>query len=108
MGDVVGAYLDLNTDPVVIKFTVSKKISRFSLIFNLYFLILISFCLQVNGVDQGVAYRVNKTQLGGQALYPHILTKNQDFSVNFGQMDKPMYPLLKGDTFFISSCLEMK
>ena len=66
------------------------------------------FCLQVNGVDQGVAYRVNKTQLGGQALYPHILTKNQDFSVNFGQMDKPMYPLLKGDpTHLLLSGFEM-
>ena len=36
VGDVVGAYLDLNTDPVVIKFTVSKTISLFSLIFTLY------------------------------------------------------------------------
>ena len=50
MGDVVGAYLDLNTDPVVIKFTVSKKISRFSLIFNLYFLILTSFCPRLTGL----------------------------------------------------------
>ena len=38
VGDVVGAYLDLNTDPVVIKFTVSKKISR-GLVYFLIFIL---------------------------------------------------------------------
>ena len=60
VGDVIGCYLDLNSDPIIIKFT-------------------------VNGVDQGVAFRVPRSQLGSEdALFPHILTKNQDFTVNFG------------------------
>ena len=42
--------------------------------------------LYVNGVDQGVAFRVFKSDLGGAALFPHILTKNQDYTVNFGQL----------------------
>ena len=70
-GDVVGCYLDMNADPIIIKYT-------------------------VNGVEQGVAFRVNKSELNGEALFPHILTKNQDFTVNFGQMPGPMFPLIKG------------
>ena len=72
VGDVIGCYLDMNTDPVIIKFT-------------------------VNGVDQGVAFRVNKSDLSGEALFPHVLTKNQDYTVNFGQLPGPMFPLLKGE-----------
>ena len=72
-GDVVGCYLDMNADPIIIKYT-------------------------VNGVEQGVAFRINKNELNGEALFPHILTKNQDFTVNFGQMPGPMFPLIKGMT----------
>jgi len=72
-GDVVGCYLDMNADPVIIKYT-------------------------INGVEQGVAFRINKSELDGQPLFPHILTKNQDFTVNFGQMPGPMFPLIKGYT----------
>jgi hypothetical protein len=32
----------------------------------------------------------------GGALFPHILTKNQDFTVNFGQLPAPLFPLLPG------------
>lgn len=44
----------------------------------------------VNGTDMGIAFSVPKKALSGQALFPHIFTKNQDFSVNFGQMSYPM------------------
>ena len=74
VGDVIGCYLDMNTDPVIMKFT-------------------------VNGVDQGVAFRVSKSELSGEALFPHILTKNQDYTVNFGQLPGPMFPLLKGEKY---------
>lgn len=76
VGDVVGCYLDMNNDPVIMKFT-------------------------VNGVDQGVAFRVAKSELGGEALFPHILTKNQDYTVNFGQLPGPMFPLLKGRKLYV-------
>ena len=76
MGDVVGCYLDMTTDNIVMKFT-------------------------VNGVDQGVAFRVTRAELGDKALFPHILTKNQNFTVNFGQLPGPMFPLLKGK-FWVS------
>ena len=48
----------------------------------------------VNGREQGVAFRLTKKSLGDRALYPHILTKNQGFSVNFGQMPGPLSNLL--------------
>ena len=52
----------------------------------------------VNGQNQGVAFRVPRCELGSVALYPHVLTKNQDFSVNFGQMPAPLRDLLPGFT----------
>ena len=70
---MVGCYLDLNSDPIIMKFT-------------------------VNGLDQGVAFKLAKAELGpDHALFPHVLTKNQDFTVNFGQLPGPMFPLLKGN-----------
>lgn len=71
VGDVVGCFLDMSSDPVEIRFT-------------------------VNGLDQGPAFRVAKADLGGRALFPHVITKNQDFSVNFGQMPSPIKTLLPG------------
>ena len=50
----------------------------------------------VNGKDKGIAFRVSLNELKGRALFPHILTKNQNFSVNFGQMPAPLCPLLPG------------
>ena len=54
--------------------------------------ILISYT--VNGRNLGVAFRVSRAELKGQALFPHVMTKNQDFLVNFGQLSEPMFPLL--------------
>ncbi|KAF2356981.1 SAP domain [Trinorchestia longiramus] len=72
VGDVVGAYLDLDAQPMVMSFT-------------------------VNGVHQGIAYEINKEDLDGQALFPHILTKNIEFKVNFGT-EEPAYEPLEGYT----------
>ena len=48
----------------------------------------------VNGFPQGVAFCVSKSELNGQPLFPHILTKNQNFTVNFGQLPAPLKPLM--------------
>ncbi|KAG8184443.1 hypothetical protein JTE90_026361 [Oedothorax gibbosus] len=46
-----------------------------------------------NGKFLGWAYRVGRNELKGQALFPHVLTKNVSFEVNFGQKEKPYFPL---------------
>ena len=69
LGDVVGCFLDMTGETILIGYT-------------------------LNGNDLGPAFRVPRSTLGGQALFPHIMTKNQDFLVNFGQMNGPMKPLL--------------
>ena len=46
-----------------------------------------------------IALLILRSLLGDKALFPHILTKNQDFTVNFGQLPGPMFPLLKGCFF---------
>ncbi|XP_028170018.1 unconventional myosin-Va-like [Ostrinia furnacalis] len=38
----------------------------------------------INGVDQGVAYEFEKEALGDKPLFPHVLTKNISYKVNFG------------------------
>lgn len=62
-GDVIGVYLDLDSTPCKIEYT-------------------------VNGEAQGVAFEFDKSELGDEALYPHISSKNLAFKVNFGQMEK--------------------
>ena len=61
LGDVIGCYLDMSSDKILISYA-------------------------VNGRYLGIAFRVSRAKLKGQALFPHILTKNQDFLVNFGQL----------------------
>ena len=73
LGDVIGCYLDMTSDQILIIYT-------------------------VNGRNLGVAFRVSRAELKGQALFPHILTKNQDFLVNFGQLAQPMRPILPNYT----------
>ncbi|XP_026482305.1 uncharacterized protein LOC113389492 [Ctenocephalides felis] len=63
--DVVGAYLDLDSTPCTIKFT-------------------------VNGEEQGIAKEFEKSILEGKALFPHVLTKNISFKINFGQNEKSL------------------
>ena len=41
----------------------------------------------------GVAFEVRTATLGGQPLFPHILTKNTSFEVNFGErMEGAFFP----------------
>lgn len=37
-----------------------------------------------NGEDLGKCFEVEKEKLGDKALFPHVLTKNTEFEVNFG------------------------
>ncbi|XP_055542999.1 heterogeneous nuclear ribonucleoprotein U [Wyeomyia smithii] len=65
VGDIVGVYLDLESSPCTIQYT-------------------------LNGVNQGVAFDFNYDELDGQALYPHICSKNIAFEVNFGQLESSL------------------
>ncbi|XP_037955746.1 heterogeneous nuclear ribonucleoprotein U-like protein 2 [Teleopsis dalmanni] len=59
LDDVIGCYLDLESTPCTIKYT-------------------------LNGEDLGVAFEFDKTILGeSNALFPHIVTKGYEFHVNF-------------------------
>eukprot|EP00094_Tigriopus_californicus_P006584 TCALIF_06340-PA protein Name:"Similar to HNRNPUL1 Heterogeneous nuclear ribonucleoprotein U-like protein 1 (Homo sapiens)" AED:0.04 eAED:0.04 QI:0/0.57/0.37/0.87/0.85/1/8/0/1426 len=69
VGDVVACYVDFNCEPVQIGYT-------------------------LNGRNLGPAFHVTQSDLQGRALFPHILTKNQNFTVNFGQLPAPMSGLL--------------
>jgi len=61
-GDIVGAYVDFEGDSVSVTFT-------------------------RNGDDLGDAFQIPKADLGGRYLFPHILSKNVKFEVNFGSID---------------------
>ncbi|GFT93361.1 heterogeneous nuclear ribonucleoprotein U-like protein 1 [Nephila pilipes] len=83
-GDTVLGVADMDSEPVLLGFA-------------------------VNGKFHGWAYRINRNELKGQALFPHILTKNVAFEVNFGQKDKPYFPLsdeLLG--FYFIGCLPIQ
>lgn len=47
----------------------------------------ISFAL--NGTKQDIAFQIPKESLGEKALFPHILSKNISFEVNFGERSEP-------------------
>lgn len=65
INDVVGVYLDLDSIPCRIEYT-------------------------VNNVKQGTAFEFKKDELEGKALFPHICTKNIAFKVNFGQLERSL------------------
>lgn len=69
VGDVVACYVDFTCEPVQIGYT-------------------------LNGHNLGPAFHVTQLDLQGRALFPHVLTKNQNFTVNFGQLPAPMSGLL--------------
>ncbi|XP_017148783.1 heterogeneous nuclear ribonucleoprotein U-like protein 2 isoform X3 [Drosophila miranda] len=59
LDDVIGCYLDLESEPCTIKYT-------------------------LNGEDLGVAFEFEKSILGEEeALFPHIVTKGYEYTVNF-------------------------
>lgn len=72
-GDVIGCYLDLEAEPIVMSFT-------------------------VNGESQDDAFEIPHSTLGEKALFPHILTKNCSFKVNFGSED-PWVTTLSSHTY---------
>lgn len=64
LDDVIGCYLDLESTPCTIKYT-------------------------LNGEDLGIAHEFDKSILGEEgALFPHILTKGYEFSVNFANAEE--------------------
>ncbi|XP_005092857.1 heterogeneous nuclear ribonucleoprotein U-like protein 1 [Aplysia californica] len=73
-GDVLTAYVDLDSDPVNISF--SK-----------------------NGTDLGTCFEVEKEKLGEQALFPHFMSKNTEFECNFGSLEEPFFALKEGYVF---------
>ncbi|EFX82953.1 hypothetical protein DAPPUDRAFT_30537, partial [Daphnia pulex] len=73
LNDVVGVYLDASEEKEFIELSFS-----------------------VNGVFQGVAFNLPRDELNGRALFPHILTKNCRFEVNFGQKEEPWFPPTEG------------
>ncbi|KAG8143538.1 hypothetical protein E2320_000751 [Naja naja] len=52
-----------------------------------------------NGKWLGMAYRLRKENLGGQALFPHVLAKNCAIEFNFGQREDTFFPVPPGFTF---------
>jgi len=58
-GDVIGAFIDFTQDEINVTF--SK-----------------------NGEDQGDAFQIAKSELAGKSLFPHIMSRNVKFEVNFG------------------------
>jgi len=56
--------------------------------------IVLSYAL--NGEPLGVAYEVSRESLQGAPLFPHILTKNVRFQVNFS--GEPAFPIADGYT----------
>lgn len=82
-GDTVTCYLNADSNPVEISYA-------------------------KNGRHLGIAYRIPREQIGEQALYPHILSKNCEFFVNFGQLPQPLFPLSPGyDNYTFISCAPM-
>jgi len=72
-GDVIQCFLDFESDPKTISY--SK-----------------------NGEDLGMCFDDLST-LEDRALFPHVLTKNTEFEVNFGQRTEPFFPLKEGFSF---------
>lgn len=70
--DVITCYLDMESDPKTISY--SK-----------------------NGEDLGTCFD-DLVSVEENALFPHVLTKNTKFEVNFGQKEEPHFPLKEGYT----------
>ncbi|XP_055592951.1 heterogeneous nuclear ribonucleoprotein U-like protein 2 isoform X2 [Uranotaenia lowii] len=65
LNDVVGVYLDLESNPCKIEFT-------------------------LNSTNQGTAFEFDRSELEGKALFPHICSRNIAYKVNFGQLERSL------------------
>ena len=52
-----------------------------------------------NGNDLGTCFEIEKSTLEGAAMFPHVLSKNSELEINFGQMQEPFFPIKEGFTF---------
>ncbi len=52
-----------------------------------------------NGNDLGTCFEIEKESLAEAALFPHILSKNCELEINFGQREEPYFPVKEGYTF---------
>lgn len=59
-----------------------------------------------NGLDLGVAFKVDKDELSEKPIFPHVLCHNCAVEFNFGQQAEPFFPLPEGFTFIQNVSLE--
>ncbi|OBS77760.1 hypothetical protein A6R68_19851, partial [Neotoma lepida] len=59
-----------------------------------------------NGQDLGVAFKISKEVLADRPLFPHVLCHNCAVEFNFGQKEKPYFPIPEDCTFIQNVPLE--
>lgn len=59
-----------------------------------------------NGQDLGVAFKISKEVLAGRPLFPHVLCHNCAVEFNFGQKEKPYFPIPEDYAFIQNVPLE--
>ncbi|EGW00810.1 Heterogeneous nuclear ribonucleoprotein U [Cricetulus griseus] len=59
-----------------------------------------------NGQDLGVAFKISKEVLADRPLFPHVLCHNCAVEFNFGQKEKPYFPIPEDYTFIQNVPLE--
>ena len=76
-GDVIGTYLDLESEPKTLKYT-------------------------KNGVDLGVAMSLT-VNLEEKPLFPHVFLRNMKMEFNFGANENPWFELMEGYTWIANA-----